>query len=137
MIRTRWLKEVSKEKLAALGVHKEHFIAFMDDDLNTADAIATIFDLVRDINTKVIAANANKADCEAAAKMFDELTGILGLVYDRKKDDLDEDIEALIAQRTQARKDKNWAEADRIRDELKAKGIVLEDTAQGVKWHRE
>ena len=108
----------------------------MDDDLNTADAIATIFDLVRDINTKVIAANANKADCEAAAKMFDELTDVLGLVYNRKTESLDDEVEALIAQRTQARKDKNWAEADRIRDELKAMGIVLEDTPQGVKWTR-
>ena len=62
---------------------------------------------------------------------------MLGLVYDRKKEDLDSEVEALIAQRTEARKNKNWAEADRIRDELKAMGIVLEDTAQGVKWHRE
>ena len=109
----------------------------MDDDLNTADAIATVFDLVRDINTKVITANANKADCEAAASMFDELCGVLGLVYNRKKESLDSEVEELIEKRTQARKDKNWAEADKIRDELKAMGIVLEDTAQGVKWHRQ
>ena len=62
---------------------------------------------------------------------------MLGLVYERKEENLDAEVEELIAQRTQARKDKNWAEADRIRDELKAMGIVLEDTAQGVKWHRE
>ena len=72
-----------------------------------------------------------------AAKIFDELTGVLGLVYNRKTETLDEDIDAMIVARTEARKNKNWAEADRIRDELKAMGIVLEDTAQGVKWHRE
>ena len=78
-----------------------------------------------------------KATAEYAAKIFDELTGVLGLVYNRKTETLDEDIDAMIEARTKARKEKNWAEADRIRDELKAMGIVLEDTAQGVKWHRE
>ena len=129
--------EATEEIKAMLMKRRDQFVEAMNDDLNTADAISAVFELVRDINTNVVAAKANKADCEAAAKMFDELTGILGLVYDRKKEDLDSEIEALIAQRTQARKDRNWAEADRIRDELKAKGIVLEDTAQGVKWHRE
>lgn len=129
--------EATAEIKDMLEARRQQFITAMDDDLNTADAIATIFDLVRDINTKVIAANANKADCEAAAKMFDELCDVLGLVYNRKTESLDDEVEALIAQRTQARKDKNWAEADRIRDELKAMGIVLEDTAQGVKWHRQ
>ena len=109
----------------------------MDDDLNTADAIAAIFELVRDINTNVVGKGSSKKLCEAAAGIFDELTDVLGLVYNRKTEELDDDIEKLIEARTQARKDKNWAEADRIRDELKARGIVLEDTAQGVKWHRE
>ncbi|MCQ2485127.1 MAG: cysteine--tRNA ligase [Clostridia bacterium] len=129
--------EATEEIAAMLKKRRDQFVDAMNDDLNTADAISAVFELVRDINTNVVSAKANKADCEAAIKMFDELTGVLGLVYDRKKEDLDEEIEALIAQRTQARKDRNWAEADRIRDELKAKGIVLEDTAQGVKWHRE
>ena len=117
--------------------YREQFIAAMDDDLNTADAIAAIFELVRDINTNVVGKGSSKKLCEAAAGIFDELTDVLGLVYNRKTEELDDDIEKLIEARTQARKDKNWAEADRIRDELKAKGIVLEDTAQGVKWHRE
>ena len=129
--------EASEEITAMLMKRRDQFVEAMNDDLNTADAISAVFELVRDINTSVVSAKANKGAVEAAIKMFDELTGILGLVYDRKKEDLDEDIEALIAQRAQARKDRNWAEADRIRDELKAKGIVLEDTAQGVKWHRE
>ena len=117
--------------------YREQFIAAMDDDLNTADAIAAIFELVRDINTNVVGKGSSKKLCEAAVGIFDELTDVLGLVYNRKTEALDDDIEKLIEARTQARKDKNWAEADRIRDELKAKGIVLEDTAQGVKWHRE
>ena len=129
--------EATDEIKAMLDARQAQFVEAMEDDLNTADALAAIFELVRDINTKVIADGANKADCEAAAKMFDELCGVLGLVYNRKKESLDDEVEALIAQRTQARKDKNWAEADRIRDELKSQGIVLEDTPQGVKWHRE
>ncbi len=129
--------EATAEIKAMLDARQVQFVEAMEDDLNTADALAAIFELVRDINTKVIADGANKADCEAAAKIFDELCGVLGLVYNRKTESLDDEVEALIAQRTQARKDKNWAEADRIRDELKAMGIVLEDTAQGVKWHKE
>ncbi len=129
--------EADSDILAMFDKRRQQFIEAMSDDLNTADAKAAQFELVRDINSNVIAANANKGTVEAAIKVFDELADVLGLVYNRKKEDLDSEIEALIEQRTQARKDRNWAEADRIRDELKAKGIVLEDTAQGVKWHRE
>ena len=117
--------------------YREQFISAMDDDLNTADAIASIFELVRDINTNVVGKTPSKALVEGAIAMFDELTGVLGLVYNRKTVTLDSDVEALIEARTNARKEKNWAEADRIRDQLKEMGIVLEDTAQGVKWHRE
>ena len=139
--------ELDPEVKAKLDSRVEQFITAMDDDLNTADGIAAVFDLVRDINTALVGKNASKATVEYAAKIFDELTGVLdaieneheyaGLVYNRKQEDGDAEIEALIEARTAARKEKNWAEADRIRDELKAKGIVLEDTAQGVKWHRE
>ena len=117
--------------------YREQFISAMDDDLNTADAIASIFELVRDINTNVVGKTPSKALVEGAIAMFDELTGVLGLVYNRKTETLDSDVEALIEARTNARKEKNWEEADRIRDQLKEMGIVLEDTAQGVKWHRE
>ena len=117
--------------------YREQFISAMYDDLNTADAIASIFELVRDINTNVVGKTPSKALVEGAIAMFDELTGVLGLVYNRKTETLDSDVEALIEARTNARKEKNWAEADRIRDQLKEMGIVLEDTAQGVKWHRE
>ncbi len=120
-----------------LDSRREQFIKAMDDDLNTADAISSVFELVRDINTSVITDAPSKELVEYATTLFDELTGVLGLVYNRKTDSLDDEIEKLIEARTQARKDRNWAEADRIRDELKAQGIVLEDTPQGVKWHRE
>ena len=123
--------------IAQIDKRKESFIDAMEDDLNTADALGSVFELVRDLNTNVNEGVQSKALVEYAIKVFDELTGVLGLLYNRKqKDDLDSEIEALIEQRTAARKAKNWAEADRIRDELKARGIILEDTPQGVKWHK-
>ena len=126
-----------KAVIDGFNKYREQFISAMDDDLNTADAIASIFELVRDINTNVVGKTPSKALVEGAIAIFDELTGVLGLVYTRKTETLDSDVEALIEARTNARKEKNWAEADRIRDQLKEMGIVLEDTAQGVKWHRE
>ena len=129
--------EKDAEIKALLDSRRTAFIEAMEDDLNTADAIGSVFELVRDINTNVNEGVQSKALVEYAMQLFDELTGVLGLLYNRKKkDDLDSEIEALIAARTAARKERNWAEADRIRDELKAKGIVLEDTPQGVKWSR-
>ncbi len=118
---------------AALEGRRKQFIAAMDDDLNTADGIAALFDLARDINT-ALAAPRGKGYLTAAAALFDELTGVLGLLYNRGGQSIDAEIEALIEQRQAARGAKNWAEADRIRDELKARGVVLEDTPQGVKW---
>ncbi len=119
-----------------LDSRREQFIEAMDDDLNTADGIAAVFELVKDINVNVLA-SGSKELIEYATALFDELTGVLGLVYNRNNNNLDSEIEKLIELRTKARKEKNWAEADRIRDELKAQGIVLEDTPQGVKWHKE
>ena len=120
---------------AFLEERKAEFITAMEDDLNTADALAAVFVLVRDINT-AIANGAGKATLEACADMFDQLTGVLGLVYNRNTDDLDSEIEALIEERTLARKSKDFKRADEIRDQLKAMGIILEDTPQGVKWSR-
>lgn len=114
---------------------KAEFIAAMEDDLNTADALAAIFVLVRDINN-TIASGAKKETLLACADIFDQLTGVLGLVYNRKEEVLDSDIEALIEERTAARKAKDFKTADAIRDKLKEMGIILEDTPQGVKWSR-
>ena len=123
--------------IAQIDKRKVEFVDAMEDDLNTADAIGVLFELIRDLNTNVNDKTVSRTVAEYAISAFDELTDVLGLVYNRdKKGSLDDEIEALIEQRNAARKAKNWAEADRIRDELKAQGIVLEDTAQGVKWHR-
>lgn len=118
-----------------IAERKAEFITAMEDDLNTADALAAVFVLVRDINTAV-ANKAGKVTLEACADMFDQLTGVLGLVYNRNTADLDSEVEALIEERTLARKNKDYKRADEIRDQLKAMGIILEDTPQGVKWSR-
>jgi cysteinyl-tRNA synthetase len=129
--------ENDAELLAKADARREQFITAMDDDLNTADAIAALFDLTKDINVAIAAPEkVGKTACEKALDTFMQLADVLGLLYERKKESLDDEIEALIAARAAARKEKNWAEADRIRDELKARNIVLEDTPQGVKWHR-
>jgi len=125
------------EIISLLDCRRKQFIEAMDDDLNTADGLAAIFELVRDINSKVIDLQAPKAVCREAIKIFDELCEVLGILYNRNTESLDEKVEALIEARTSARQSKNWAEADKIRDTLKEMGIVLEDTAQGIKWHKE
>lgn len=126
------------EKILKLIVSaKDEFIKAMDDDLNTADGIAAVFNLVSTINTEIINKDVSLNVCKKAAEMFDELTGVLGLLYNRKSNDIDDDIEKLIEQRQTARANKDWATADKIRDELKAKGIILKDTPQGVTWTKE
>jgi cysteinyl-tRNA synthetase len=119
-----------------LGKYRDRFVEVMDDDFNTADAISVIFEMVRDINAAVSpAADPTKALAEDCRAIFLELCGVLGIPFGTSGD-LNTEIEKMIAARQAARKAKSWAEADRIRDELKAEGIILEDTPQGVKWHR-
>ncbi len=113
--------------------HREDFITAMDDDFNTADAISALFELARDINSNVNAqTKPSKELCEFALSLYKELADVLGLLYTEKKNTIDDEIQSLIDQRTQARKEKNWAEADRLRDELKARGITIKDTPQGT-----
>lgn len=128
-------QEGDKEARARFESYRVHFIEAMDDDLNTADAISAVFDLARDINSTLpTSSSPSKELAQFALSLFDELTGVLGLVYQKKEESLDDEIEALIEERNKARKNKDWVTADRIRDELKARHIVLEDTPQGVKW---
>ncbi|WP_373482367.1 cysteine--tRNA ligase [Acetobacterium sp.] len=115
--------------------YKNDFVAAMDDDINTADAIAVIFELVRDLNSNLDAASSKPAII-AGQNIFAELTGVLGLAAKEKETNLDAAVEDLIAQRQAARKAKDFKRADEIRDELLAKGIVLEDTREGVKWKK-
>lgn len=125
------------EMIAELDKRREQFITSMDDDLNTADGLSAIFDLTKDINTKILDKDVSKAVCQHAADLYDELCGVLGILYNRKGNDLDSEIEALIEQRQEARKNKDWATADKIRDELKERGIILKDTPQGVTWSKQ
>ena len=127
-------KEGEQELREKLLSHKSDFIAAMEDDLNTADGITALFELARDINTNLNPqTKPSKELCSFALDLYNELADVLGLLYDRNNDDKpDDEIQELIDQRTQARKDKNWAEADRIRDELKARGITIKDTPNGT-----
>lgn len=124
------------EFLSSLDKYKDKFIQSMDDDFNTANALAAIFELLRDVNTRVSAHNPSRGLAMGCLNRLTELTEVLGLLEEKKEDVISDDIEAIIEQRQEARKSKNWAEADRIRDQLKEMGIVLEDTPQGVKWKK-
>ena len=129
----------AEEARIAEGLNKytKRFCEVMDDDLNTADAVAVIFELVREINAAVNpSANPSRALAKNCMKIFDELAGVIGLPISKPEENVDVEVEKLIEARQAARKAKNYAESDRIRDELKSMGIVLEDTPQGVKWKR-
>ena len=123
------------EKIASLKEMYDKFEQAMDDDFNTADAISAVFEIVKFANSNSSAENT-KEYIDTLVKKITTLTDVLGLKVEKKEEILDEDIEKLIAERQQARKDRNFARADEIRDELLAKGIVLEDTREGVRWKR-
>lgn len=127
--------DADKALIDELTKFRTQFEEAMDDDLNTADALTAIFDLVKFINSN-INENSSKELIKAASNELIELTGVLGLDISEDKGLLDDDIKKLIEERNAARKEKNFARADEIRDSLKAQGIILEDTKDGVKWHR-
>ncbi|MBQ8188489.1 MAG: cysteine--tRNA ligase [Lachnospiraceae bacterium] len=129
------MDEAEKTLLAEANTYVDKFDAAMDDDFNTADAISAIFELIKFTNTNAKAENS-KEFLQALLDEVKMLCDICGLEVDKKEELLDADIEALIEERTAARKAKNFARADEIRDELLSKGIVLEDTREGVKWKR-
>ena len=131
-------QELSADEEKALVQAKEYVTKFdeaMDDDFNTADAISAIFELVKFANTSV-GEDASAAFIRALKDEIVELMDICGLTAERQQEMLDEEIESLIQERQDARKAKNFARADEIRDLLAGKGIVLEDTREGVKWKR-
>jgi len=132
------LSENEKAFIDTLSQYRDRFIEAMDDDLNTADAIAVIFELVRESNSIAADDSNSKVFAKETLAVLDELTNVLGLLYANKgaEDTLDAEVEALIKARELARRDKNWGEADKIRDELTKMGITLEDTKQGVKWKK-
>ena len=127
-----------KEKLAGYDKYRQEFIKAMDDDLNTADAISAVFELVTAINTAV-KDGASKEFAEKSLATLMELASVLGLLQQEAEDkvEIDEELAALIEERQQARKEKNFARADEIRDIFKARGLVLKDTPQGVQIVKE
>lgn len=110
---------------------KQQFIDAMDDDLNTADGITAVFELVREINTAILDENNTKNSLEVLKKTFDELTDVLGILFE-KEEEIPAEILELVEKRKEARKNKDFALADSIRDEITAKGYIVEETRQGV-----
>ena len=129
------LTEEETKVLAEVKTCKDKFEASMDDDFNTADAISAIFDMVKLANSNANA-NSSKEFIKELRESIVTLSDILGLKVVKSEELLDADIENLIKERQEARKAKNFARADEIRDELLSKGIVLEDTREGVRWKR-
>ncbi|UOF91872.1 cysteine--tRNA ligase [Fodinisporobacter ferrooxydans] len=117
--------------------YRERFCAAMDDDLNTPDAITVIFEVVKDANQYMRKEHVALRVIETYQSILEELAGVLGFQFSARSELLDEDIERLIAERTNARKEKNFARADEIRNQLVEQGILLEDTPQGVRWRRQ
>jgi len=125
----------NEDEAKAIDSFRTKFEAAMDDDFNTADAISVVFELVKSANTG-ITEGMNKGRTELYSELLLKLCEILGINTEIKEQSLDEEVEALIAERQQARADKNYARADEIRNQLTQMGIILEDTKEGVKWKK-
>ena len=124
-----------KAYLKSLDKHREKFIEKMDDDFNTADGISVIFDLIKDINNNVSIDSSSEL-CEGALNLIRELGSPLGILQKTEEKSLEVEIQELIDKRQEARKNRDFALADKIRDDLKARNIILEDTPQGVRWKK-
>ncbi|TGB00935.1 cysteine--tRNA ligase [Halobacillus salinus] len=124
----KWLQEIES--------HKQRFVEEMDDDFNTANAISVLFDLAKSANLYLQESQTHSRVLTAYEETMKELMGVLGLEIEKVEELLDEEVEALIEERKQARKDRNFERADQIRDELKERNIILEDTSQGIRWKR-
>lgn len=124
------MTEAESAELEKLGKYRDKFESAMEDDLNTADAISAVFELIRDINTAV-KDGASKEFAGGCMELLRELTGVLGILQEEEEDGISDEILALVEERQEARKTKNFARADEIRDILKSKGLAVEDTPQG------
>ena len=129
------MTDEEKELFLKTQEYTDSFERAMDDDFNTADAIAAVFELVKYINTTADGTRS-KEYLDSLYKRLESLTDVLGIIIEKKEEILDEEIEAMIEKRQAARKERNFALADQIRDELLARGIILEDTREGVKWKK-
>jgi len=132
LLETKTGETVNSSVEDIINSHKARFIEVMDDDLNTADALAVIFEFTREINKILQIPESTKAEITALYALFKELTGVLGLLYSKKDDAIPAEILELAKKRTVARKDKNFALADQIRDEIVSKGFTVEETRQGI-----
>ena len=130
------LAEDSQQWIDNINEQITAFETAMDDDFNTANAIAVIFELSKQANIYLLEKNTDRHVLQQFIDALDRLMGVLGLPFDHAEELLDEDVDELIQERLDARKNRDFARADEIRDELKAKGIILEDTAQGIRWKR-
>jgi cysteinyl-tRNA synthetase len=133
--KTEALTNDESKYIENLKSYKERFIEKMDDDFNTADAISVIFDLIKDININVCI-DSSRELIQYSLDLIRDIGKPLGILQKTTKVNIEDEIEKLIEERQQARRDKNWTLADKIRDDLKAEGIVLEDTSQGVRWKK-
>ena len=134
-VATEEMSAEEKEAFSKTDAYVEEFEKAMDDDFNTADAIAAIFELVKYANTTATA-ESSKEYLRGLLDRIEKLGDVLGLILDKKEELLDADIEKLIEERQAARKAKDFARADAIRDELLEKGIILKDTREGVQWKK-
>ena len=130
------MNEEEKKYLESLNSYREKYIQKMDDDFNTADAISVLFELAKNTNTNITTASSKEL-VEKALELIRELGSPLGILQKSTKVSLEDEVEKLIEQRQEARKNRDFALADKIRDDLKARGIILEDTPQGVRWKME
>ena len=129
------MNEEEKEYINSLNKYREKYIQKMDDDFNTADAITVLFELSKDLNIN-LNINSSKEVLSEALEVLRELGAPLGILQKSTKGSLEDEVETLIEARQKARKERDFAMADKIRDDLKARGIILEDTPQGVRWKK-